>query len=87
MIAHMHQNWISQRPVSFGNSVPPYGLGQSVIMKILAVTVRWRSVLTTALIIVAVCQGGLLRAGVILSLTPMVLADRSVLTFLRAWRR
>ncbi|QEV51366.1 hypothetical protein CP981_06555 [Streptomyces platensis] len=83
----MHQNWISQRLVSFGNSIPPCSLSQSAIMSIRAITVRWASVLTTALILVAVFQSDLLKAGVILSLTPMVLADRSVLTFLRVWRR
>ncbi|GGN51214.1 hypothetical protein GCM10012285_41090 [Streptomyces kronopolitis] len=87
MIARVHQDWISQRLAPFGNSIPPCDLSQSVIMSILAITVRWRSVLTTTLIIVTVIQGDLLMAGVILPLTPMVLADRSVLTFLRVWRR
>ncbi|MFI9051542.1 hypothetical protein [Streptomyces sp. NPDC053427] len=86
MTEHAHRKRTRRLPAFSDPSIPLYALAQTAVVSIFAFTVRWVSVLLTAIAATVAWRGFALPAEVFLAVPPMAWLDRSGITYLRIRR-
>ncbi|MFJ9412622.1 MULTISPECIES: hypothetical protein [unclassified Streptomyces] len=86
MIERAHRKRTSRLPEFADTSIPLYALAQTAVVSIFAITVRWISVLLTAIAATLAWRGLELPAELFLAVPPMAWLDRSGITYLRIRR-